>query len=140
MVHALEESWRVLTPDGYLLDTRPLSGDMRLEVIADGQATFAGLVDDSAWVTDDEATNLAVETVIQKGLFLKEEATNFIFFDYWDTLEQLRAYIQEKWEDTHIPETVIHSAEDLIKHSEGKTRVRTSLKMLFSRYCKLDSP
>ncbi len=140
MVHALEESWRVLTPDGYLLDTRPLSGDMRLEVIADGQATFAGLVDDSTWVTDDEAANLAVETVIHKGLFLREETANFIFFDYWDTLEQLRAYIQEKWEDTHIPETVFHSAEDLIKHSEGKTRVRTSLKMLFSRYCKLDSP
>jgi hypothetical protein len=140
MVHALEESWRVLVPDGYLLDTRPLSGDMRVEVIADGQAKFAGLVDDSAWAVDDEASAQALEVAIQRELFLKEEETNFTFCNYWNTLEQMRAYTREKWEEIHLPDTVWRNAEDLVKQSEGKTRVRISVKMLFSRYRKLNTP
>jgi len=139
MVHALEESWRVLVPGGYLVDTRPLSGDMRVEVVADSRAKFAGLVDDSAWVADDEATERALETVIRRGLFLKEEEARFTFFDYWDTLEQLRAYTREKWEGTHLPRTVWHKAEDLISQSEGNTRIRISVTMLFCRYRKLNT-
>jgi hypothetical protein len=138
MVHALEESWRVLVPNGYLLDTRPLAGDMRVDVIADSQAKFAGFVDDSAWIADDEAAEKAVEAATQRGLFLKEEETDFIFSNYWDTLEQLRAYTQEKWEEIHLPETVWHKAEDLIRQSEGNVSVRISGTMLFSRYRKLD--
>lgn len=138
MVHALEECWRVLTPGGYLVDTRPLSGNMRLDVITDNQAEFAGLVDDSAWVVDDEETAQALETVIQRGLFKNEEESVFTFHDYWDTLEQLRAYTQEKWEETHLPEPVWHKAEDLVRQSGGRIHIRISHKMLFSRYRKLE--
>jgi hypothetical protein len=136
MVHALEESWRVLTPDGVLVDTRPLSGDVRLDVIADSGTKFAGFVDDSSSIPYDEASDQALETALGKGLFLKEEETDFIFADYWDTLEQLRSYTEENWEMTHIPEKVWHKAEDLVSQSEGAVQIRISDKNLFTRYRK----
>src|SRR5262245_51870770 len=97
MVHALRQIWRVLVPRGWLLDVRPLSTNAPLEVVAGSKVWLAGRVDESTGLPDDHATNQSLQTVVREGWFVSEDQARFDYAWYWDTLDQLRTHIAEKW-------------------------------------------
>ena len=41
MVHALKEAYRILAPQGIMIDVRPLSVDVPLEIIYEGGSDFS---------------------------------------------------------------------------------------------------
>jgi ubiquinone/menaquinone biosynthesis C-methylase UbiE len=48
MVHALRETWRVLTPGGLLLDMRPRPQSCAIELVCGTDATVVGTVAENA--------------------------------------------------------------------------------------------
>ena len=137
MVHALEESWRVLAPGGQLVDIRPLTSNPPLEVIFNEEISIAGQVDDSVDTPSDIAANEAVKEVVNRGIFLKQQEERFEFAYYWDKLEDMEVYIEDQWSDwVNLPQEVSGKARRLTKDFDGNVRYRVQVDMLISRYKK----
>ncbi len=137
MVHALEESWRVLAPHGRLLDLRPLSTDSLLEVIAAEQVQVAGPVDFSPGLPDDAAADEAIETVLHQRAFAKDEVEQFDFAYYWDTLNGATEYVETRWSDAaRLPASVLEEARALVEKTTASAQIRIRLVMQLASYMK----
>ena len=138
MVHALREIWRVLTPGGLVLDVRPLAGDWPVEVVARGHVLAAGQVDHKPeGYVDDRAANDAAALAGREGWFVREREGAFDFAYYWDTPEEMRAYVEEQWGDyLSLPETVVTRARALRAAAAEGAQVRIRLDMMISRWRK----
>ena len=134
MVHALEQCWRVLMPDGWLLDIRPVHGDARVHVISDGSLNLAGPVDHSGWIPDDEAADKALRLVVEGGTLVEEERSHFLIADYWDSLEHLSAYIAKNWDVSRLPDYTLRRIEELVAEGDGNgNQIRVTKKMRITR-------
>jgi hypothetical protein len=137
MVHALEESWRILAPGGQLVDIRPLTSNPPLEVIYNEEISIAGQVDDSVDTPSDIAANEAAKEVVNRGIFLRQQEERFEFAYYWDKLEDMEAYIEDQWSDwVNLPQEVSAKARRLTKDFAGNVQYRVQVDMLISRYKK----
>lgn len=130
MVHALEESWRVLVPEGLLLDLRPRSTDSPFEVIFPKEVKTAGLIDWSLDLEADTAADQALDEIIRVGAFTVKERDFFDFAYYWDSIDAAVTYIQEEWEgNAQLPKKVIKKARDMQASSRVQTRIRVPVKL-----------
>jgi hypothetical protein len=136
MGHALKEIWRVLVPGGTLIDLRPLSANSPVEVIAGEQIQLAGRIDDSHDIPDDLAANQALAQLVSQGWFSCERQETFRFISYWNTPDELKAYLEEKRSSIIVPETVLLEARRLLANSGQQARLRIPSTMLIARYQK----
>lgn len=137
MVHALEESRRVLARNGRLIDIRPLSSYPPVVVITEDGDKLAGRFNDSLGIPDDQAANNAIADAVRQGIFFKDAEEQFEFFYYWDTVEQMQAYVEDRWEGWVILEnTILQNLSRIISESKGRVQMRVSLNMLISVYGK----
>ena len=128
MVHALSEIHRVLAPGGRLLDLRPISGNTPLEVVRPNRKTeLAGRFDEPTDHPDDVAANNSVARAVRRGLFHREHEGQFQFAYYWDTVDEMRAYIKEKWQTTRLPGGVARKARRLMAPGDGRVRAWVTL-------------
>jgi hypothetical protein len=97
MVHALEECWRVLVPDGQLIDIRPRATNPNVELVLNKSVRIAGQLDDSAGEIDYEAADRAMATLVSRGRFAKQGERRFAFAYYWQTPGQMQDFIDETW-------------------------------------------
>ena len=135
-MHALEESWRVLSPNGVLVDIRPYLGNMRLEVLSDDGVELAGIIDDSDLVPDHEAVDRSLAGGQKNGMFVKEEEK---FFDYeyiWDTREDFKSYVDENWTSRKVSIANYSKLKKLVKNVSGNTRIRLRDVRIITRYRK----
>jgi hypothetical protein len=136
MVHALQEIWRVLLPNGHLIDLRPRATNWPLEVVADGQVLFAGNVDNAPFVPDDRAAEQAIQRTVRGGLYSLEQKALFDCATYWDTLDDMvNHYIDG--DTLIIPDPVLARARQLTSIPRQDKKVRLRLSMGLSRYRKL---
>lgn len=136
MVHALLECWRVLIPDGVLVDLRPLCGEWPLEVVTTERAITVGPADGSVGTRVDQAANDAIEDISRQGWFVREHSETFTLYIYWDALDEMRTFVEEKWApDIVLPEDLYRRARKIIR-AEATMRLRVRLDMLMSRYRK----
>ena len=138
MVHALEEIRRVLVPAGLLIDLRPVADRWPVEVASDSLNHSIGHVTDlPSGLADDEAANQAILESARKGWFIRESEQNFPFFSYWDTPDEMRKHIQEKWEDSmQLEVDVYRKVQAVWKASGAGFRVRVKAKMLLTLWRK----
>ena len=137
MVHALREIWRVLAPEGTLIDLRPLSARWPVEVVVGQQAAVAGLVDDSPGTPLDKAANQSLEQAAREGLFTREREGSFKYLWYWDTPDEMKAYLEENWApDAILPEEVLAEARRLVSEAGEGGQARIRLHMIISRWRK----
>jgi hypothetical protein len=100
MVHALDEIRRVLTPDGILIDIRPLADRWRIEVESTREVKETGRVDDlPLQVNSDAASNEALKDVEARGWFRRAQEELFPFFYSWDMPSEMEEFIAEDWSD-----------------------------------------
>jgi hypothetical protein len=130
MVHALNETGRVLSPGGNLIDLRPLAIDAPLELLFPSRIESAGMVDMSLDLEDDAAANEAVDAVERQGIFHREYSENFEFAYYWDSLQGAKIHIEEEWKDSaRLPRSVEAQATRLIRAQTASYRIRIRLAM-----------
>lgn len=137
MVRALEESWRVLKPHGVFIDLRPLSTDPPIEILSEAGSGLAGQVDDSPDKDDDRAADVAVEQIVGRGLFRREEIVRFNFSFYWNSVNDMQAYAEERWSDsTKLPSAVLGRARQLEEMAGDRVQVRITREMHLATYIK----
>ncbi len=73
----------------------------------------------------------------QAGWFALEQTEIFDFLYYWDTPEEMQAYISEQWEDfIALPAEVLTNIQAIWANSATGSRVRVRLKMLIAMWRK----
>lgn len=138
MVHALEEIWRVLTDDGYLIDLRPHTKERPVQVVADEVVYHAGMIDGSARFPLALAATDAMQHMVDHNWFMLEQNDAFELFTYWPTSDAIRDYFAER-EAVLPPETLAKAVELLATHGDS-ARLRTRQYMLIARYRKNMTP
>ena len=135
MVHALNEAWRVLLPQGILIDLRPLCADAPLEIVFAGDCALAGPVDMSPDIAHEIAADQAVKTVIGEGIFKKLQLDFFDFALYWETVADMLADMDEYWKGEVILRAgVIQRAHALFKKYQPQARVRLRMPMKLEKF------
>ena len=137
MVHALREIWRVLISGKCLIDLRPRSENLQVEVVAGEQIMFAGVIDESAYLPDDVAADNAVTQVMQEGLFTQKHEARFDYAMYWDSPDEMKAYARERWAKSRLLEAVVVRSRRFMATSSVSARVRIRRKMMIVRYQKI---
>ena len=140
MVHALEEIRRTLVPDGILIDVRPLADRWPVTLVSGRTIHALGRITDfPRGLEDDAYANHAFTDAARLELFALEWEEDFPFFYYWDTPEEMREHIREKWGDfLELDETVYFAAQKEWAASGPDRRVRVQLKMHLARWRKLN--
>jgi len=137
MVHALLECWRVLEPDGILIDLRPFHSNPALEVITADGIFVPGNVDDSGGAPDDIAADEAIAEMVRRGYFTLTMQDSFKFADYWDTLDGLLEHADERWRDhACIPPFVAEAARRCVAEAGSQYQIRVSREMHIAVYQK----
>ena len=138
MVHALEEIHRTLVPSGLLIDLRPVADRWPVEVV-EGQIyhSIGRLTDLPAGLADDEAANNAILEAARRGWFRRESKQNFPFFFYWDTPEEMKGYILDKWSEFILLEDSLYTrTQDTWKVFGPNAPIRVKRKMLLAHWRK----
>ena len=120
MVHALREAYRVLKPDGLLLDLRPAPVHRRVGVEVDGQYHQIAIMNES--LEDDYAANQAVARVTQEGLF-KRIARRQFNCDRVMALKDFASWLADFSDDRGAAkEQLIHTVERAFKEIEARQK------------------
>ena len=137
MVHALQEIWRVLITGKYLVDLRPRSENLQVEVVAGERVMWAGAIDESAYLPDDVAADKAVAQVIQEGWFSQRCRAQFDYSMYWESLDEMKAYATEQWAKAHLPEATLVRCRRFMAVNPAVARVRIRRKMMIVQHRKI---
>ncbi len=129
MVHALNEIHRVLTDDGQLVDLRPITGERQLELVGPSDHLRIGPFERLAVDPDDAAADGAVRTAIRDGLFHREKDGSFLFAYYWDTVDEMKAYVDERWSYTTLPPETEQEARRVMTAGPGRLRCLITVKI-----------
>ncbi len=131
MVHALNEIHRTLKPNGILLDLRPLEDSWSVEISSGAGWQASGRLSDlPQGIADDEAANQAMREVEARGWFIQKKMEEFSYFYYWDTPKEMKAFMEEEWEDLEkLEEDVYRKTAALWASASADARVRVRVKM-----------
>ena len=138
MVHALEEFRRVLVPGGTLIDLRPVSESLPIEVLSLRGNQEAGRTTN---LPEDIADDAAATSAMAQGeairLFQREREEFFPFQYSWDSPREMREYLEQEWADwATVDEAVWARLRSLWAVAEADARVGVRLTMLITRWVK----
>jgi len=91
MVHALEEAWRVLRPDGLLIDLRPAMVHRTVGIEGHAGVRPVGVMKEV--FDDDIRANRAVASAIRGGLFRRVGRQRFDCARVMDSVEAFREWL-----------------------------------------------
>ena len=126
MVDALCRSRDWLKADGCLIDLRPADPTPEVMVGSKDQSRCVGtLAVETARQQRHAAADRALALVLDRRLFILEEAHEFIFVRFADTADELRDYVASKWKETRLDEiTHRRAAEALSIRPDGRLWLR----------------
>lgn len=119
----------MLVPSGQLVDIRPQATNPEVEVVLHKSVQIAGHLDDSASEIDYQAADSAMATMIAHGRFAKQRQKRFTFAYYWQTPDEMKAYIEEVWSSYSVlsPLVVQQAAKLSPKGHPVQYRIRESV-------------
>ena len=95
MVHALEETRRLLKLDGVLVNILPFPEGYLIEVHYDGRILFAERKRET-FSEDVLRAEAAIKRVLDRGLFVIDQKDEFDFLTYGSSVSEVRAYWEEQ--------------------------------------------
>ena len=93
MVHALEEAWRVLKPDGLLIDLRPAMEHRRVGIMTSQGKQQLGVMRER--FADDIVANRAIARAVRRGLFRRVRRDRVECLRTMDTLKEFRRWLAD---------------------------------------------
>ena len=140
MVDALLQAWRTLRSGGILIDLRPFTCRPPVDVLDGDERRRAGRVDDTGGQEDDDAADEAIMSAVELGYFAKKEQRTFPFAYYWDSIEGMVEYIEDRWSDTSkIPPGTLENARRFVAQAQGKVTLRVTNQLMIAQYTKSQS-
>ena|SRR6185503_13787002 len=123
MVHALEEVQRLLKSDGRLIDIQPLMEAPLLKVYLGTRVVFVEPDPSYDYEDDLRQADAALTQVIQRGLFVIEERSEFDFLTDGSSAQELLAFwgktsTEEDPAEQHIKE--VYNRVEEIRQSAGQ--------------------
>jgi hypothetical protein len=138
MVHALNEIRRVLTPNGILIDLRPMLDRWTIEVVSARETKQTGRVTDfPIGLADDEKANQSLTKAEQNGWFNRNREEYFPYSYSWDTPTEMEEWIAEEWEDfIGLDDETKRATRSAWALGDADSRVRVNVKMLITEWRK----
>src|SRR5262252_7163553 len=127
MVNALREAHRVLTLSGVLLDVRPVTAPIIVEVVIGTQAVWAKAVDTYSAPENDAAADDAVQHAVSRDWLLFQTSVPFTFEIYCDSAADLRDYAEaRKLHGAEIPYEELEERQRELRADGQAARLRCS--------------
>lgn len=124
MVDALRRVHGMVKPTGFVVDIHP-TAELAVMLVGD---TPAGVVESPAGSARHQAATDAIAVAVRAGWFVVEEPSEFDFYTWGDTVEELRDFILANWRDTAIAdETVARAKAMLSLGATPRVRERVSI-------------
>src|SRR6202022_2121571 len=95
MVDALREAHRVLAPGGTVVDLRPLTARLVIELVTADRADWGAEADACGAAEDDASADAAVRYALSCGWFVLQRSDRFDFEVYCDTAADLKIYTEK---------------------------------------------
>jgi len=95
MVHALEETRRLIKLDGVMVNILPVPEGYFIEVHQDGRILFAERKRETS-SEDVLRAEAAIKQVLDRGLFVIDQKDEFDFRTYGSSVSEVRAYWEEQ--------------------------------------------
>jgi hypothetical protein len=93
--------------------------DLELRLQNGTIAHVGGLTVDDERRQRHSSADRAVSTVCQRGLLAVSGEEEFSYYRYPDTVEELRTYIQTKWQHTHLDGATACRADEMVRANPG---------------------
>ena len=116
MVHALQESWRVLAPNSYLIDLRPAIEHARIGLIRDGRFTIQWKTEES--LEGSRAASRSLKIAEELRLFRRGHSGRFSCTTVFPSTQHLKGWLFE-WYGSESTD----DADDLVKRIEDAIQV-----------------
>jgi hypothetical protein len=137
MVDALREAHRVLTPAGVLIDVRPITVPIVVEVVIGTQAVWAKTVATYSAPQEVAAADAAVRHAVSREWLVSERSLRFDFEIYCDSASELRHYAEgRKLQGAEIPYEELEERRREFGTEGQEARLRCSRPWMMSRYRK----
>ena len=137
MVHALREAHRVLTPTGVLLDVRPVTAPIIVEVVIGTQAVWAKAVDTYSAPENDAAADAAVQHPVSRDWLVFQTSVPFTFEIYCDSAAELQVYAEaRKLRGAEIPYEELEERRRELSAERQAARLRCNRPWMLSTYHK----
>jgi hypothetical protein len=137
MVDALGRARRWLKREGCLIDLRPAHTIAEVVVGTDERARVVGVLTVEAERHQRHAAaDRALTHVVDRQLFVLEEAREFMFYRYADSAEELRDHIANRWKQTRLDDaTCLRTAAALDNDAGARLwlRERVAIRRLTPR-------
>ncbi|HTP08575.1 MAG TPA: hypothetical protein VMP08_10015 [Anaerolineae bacterium] len=134
MVHALEKIQQLLQTDGILLDMHPTNEPAAIAVRLREQLIPAGWLNESDDYVEYEWADEALQHVVDDRRFARERVGTFEFVWHADTLNDLRTYLAEEWQNASIDEMTAGRIEELLKLPVHDKEILLSEAIRIARY------
>jgi hypothetical protein len=137
MVNALREAQRVLTPSGVLIDVRPVTAPIVVQVVIATKAVWAKTVDSYSAPEDVAATDFAVQHAVSREWLVFETSLPFSFEIYCDSAAELSVYAEaRKLRGAEIPYQKLEERQRELGTEGQAARLRCSRPWMLSTYRK----
>ena len=138
MVHALEETHRVLRAGGGLVDLRPAISNRTVELELAAARLHIGEIDSSATFADHRVADAALESFLRGGLLQVEHAAEFQLTTDLDTVEDLRAFAKTLRRSI-LGDELLQQIESLIADEGDDYVIHSRRDMTIKRYRRTNS-
>ena len=137
MVDALREARRVLKPQGVLVNVRPVTTPMAVEVVVATRTIWAKEVPSYGTPEDVAAAEAAVERAVSDEWFAFDKSLRYDFDMYCDTAADLSLYAQaRKLPEAEIPYQELEERRRELGADGQTARLRCRRPWLMSTYRK----
>ncbi len=114
-MHALELAWRLLSPDGLLIDIHPTGDPPPVNAIILGKQLPLGKIDETDNFVEYPQASAALQNVIQRGIFELEGQNYFEFRTVSASLAEMRDYLSQTWSDAILVPEIEKNAALLLQ-------------------------
>ena len=124
MVDALRRAHRMLQPRGGLVDLHPNAARPTIEV----GNRIVGHIESDDGPERHAAADQSLRTIVREGLFAADRRSQFTFFTYGDSIDDLNEYVAENWTNARIDDGTLRRAREALRNARGvKPRIRERL-------------